>query len=223
MSLASNKDRTLIGARGVGAMNQSRFPTLAAAAAALAAQTAAPQQAQAGVVPIIPVLTEIDGLEVNGTLYDVTFVPDSGPPVPQFTSEGDARAASVALGAELVALLKTEAPPSLSIFTAFGDAKNVQAFEVVLGSSSSNSTSTFFEILGPQGFSSSTINSTLTFLTLFPFLPAPFVTDGTGDYAIWTSATVPEPSSWVLMGVGMASVAAAGAVRRKKKRVLTQG
>jgi hypothetical protein len=41
------------------------------------------------------------------------------------------------------------------------------------------------------------------------------------DYAIWTSesnpVTVPEPPPLALLGVGMAGVAAARAVRRKKK------
>jgi PEP-CTERM motif len=57
---------------------------------------------------------------------------------------------------------------------------------------------------------------------IFP-LPAPFITNGAGNYAIWTSATVPEPSTLVLMGVGAAGLAAAGAARRKKKPVLTTG
>jgi hypothetical protein len=119
--------------------------------------------ARADIVPIIEksVLTGIDGLEVNGTVYDVTFVPDTGAPVPQFETAGDALTASNALGIELVTLLKTEPPSNLSIFTVFGDSKNVQAFEVVLGGGGGvNSTSTLFEILGPQGFSIPTINST---------------------------------------------------------------
>ena len=205
-------------------MNQSRFPTLAAAAAALAAQTALPEWARADVVPIVQnsVLTGIDGLDVDGTVYNVTFVPDSGPPVPQFKTAGEASRASNVLGNELLTLLKTATPSSLSIFTAYGESgKNVLAYEVVLGSNLANNIATVFEILGPAGFSGSLSNTTSLEVVseLGPFfIPAPFVTDGTGDYAIWASAAVPEPSTLVLMGVGGAGLAAAGAARRKKKR-----
>jgi hypothetical protein len=176
-------------------VNQSRFRTLATAAAALATQTALPQWAQAGVVPIIPssVLTGIDGLDVNGTIYNVTFVPDTGAPVPQFKTAGEALTASNALGTELLALLNTATPASLSIFTAFGDSKNVIAYEVFLGSNSINSVSTVFEILGSGSFSAFNATVSELFFSSGISLPAPFVTNGTGDYAIWTSALSPNP------------------------------
>jgi hypothetical protein len=86
-------------------MNPSRFPSLATAAAALAAQMAFAQDAQARVVPIIhdSTLTGIDGLDVDGTLHDVTFVADTGgkSPAPEFTTVHSAHVASKVLGHEL--------------------------------------------------------------------------------------------------------------------------
>jgi hypothetical protein len=55
-------------------MNQSRFPTLASAAAALATQMALASGAQAAVVPVTNIsgaVTGADGLVVDGSTYDV--------------------------------------------------------------------------------------------------------------------------------------------------------
>jgi len=202
-------------------MNQSRFPTLATAAAALATQMALAPGAEATAVPIIQnsTLTGIDGLDVQGTLYDVTFVPDTGVPVPQFKTESSALAASQVLGVELVTLSTLATPPSFRIFTVFGESTpfaNVipSAFEVVLGNG--NVVPRSFEILGPLAFFPQS-NGTASEFFDSPIViePIPFSGNGSGDYAIFTA--VPEPSSLVLLGVGMAGVAAAGAVRRKKK------
>jgi len=107
-------------------MNQSRFTTLAAAAAALASQMALASGAKAGVVPIIQdstlgsTLVAIDGLDVDGTSYDVTFLHDNAHnrPVPKFADYSEAYAASQTLGGELVQLeneyLGSNPPSSLS-------------------------------------------------------------------------------------------------------------
>jgi hypothetical protein len=205
-------------------MNHSRFPTLAAAAAALAAPMGWAAKAEAVVVPIIQnsTLTGIDGLEADGVVYDVTFIPVPGNrPAPQFLAAGSALTASRVLGAELVKLSSEALPSSYRIFTAFGEplqSGNVlpSEYEIVL---LGNSVVTSFEVLGPLTIEPAS-NSTASEFFL-PVLTGPPTFNGTGDYAVWTSVqtVVPEPSSLVLTGVGMAGVAAAAAVRRKKKPV----
>jgi hypothetical protein len=198
-------------------MNQSRrFSTLAAAAAALASQMALASGANAAIVPIIHdfTLTGIDGLDVDGTDYNVRFVAatrGAAPPIPEFATLNDAARASRVLGRELETLedgylssdtyLPIEACPRHNSFDCgfITPDKSAKAFGAELG----------FVANIIAAYSVTTLDQA----------PRPHDSRDIGyDYAVWTSATtVPEPSPIALLGVGMAGLAAARAVRGKKK------
>jgi PEP-CTERM motif len=207
--------------RGVSAMNHSRFPTLAAAAAALATQMAFAPGAHARVVPIIhdSTLTGIDGLDVDGTLYDMTFVRDTGdrpPPPADFKGPNDADAASRVLGKELVALEDKYLMDHRSVlyFKGCPDAEIVFDCGIL---TPDRSPSVF-------GAELAFVYNIIAFDRVFTVDTAPTPTNNRFvgyDYAVWTTVhsapVVPEPSPLVLLGVGMAGVAAAGALRRRTK------
>jgi hypothetical protein len=202
-------------------MNPSRFPSLATAAAALAAQMAFAQDAQARVVPIIhdSTLTGIDGLDVDGTLYDVTFVADTGgkSPAPEFTTVHSAHVASKVLGHELKHLeneylrVDYRDPPYIK-----GCPHDYDEFVCNIITRDKSP-----KVLGVELGFVANVTAFYSIATI-DHPPRPDDTHIVGfDYAIWTSesnpVTVPEPPPLALLGVGMAGVAAARAVRRKKK------
>jgi hypothetical protein len=192
-------------------MNQSRFPTLASAAAALATQMALASGAQAAVVPVTNIsgaVTGADGLVVDGNTYDVTFEADTGqsPPTPFFASVTMATDASTALGTAL-STFRSEGDdyivscPMSSHYVCTLITPAPSVFGVALAVDTQSMPVDFIHTLtGPPD------------LTTGP-------TPRGAVYAIWASApsmAVPEPTSMALLGVGMAGLAAARAVRRKK-------
>jgi len=189
-------------------MNQSRFATLAGAAAALATHMALASGAQAKVTEIESggvtavedngVLTELYDLPVDGTPYDVTFSSSGMSGGTLFPSAEDA---TVALANELQSLgfpfvedCPTSVGWSCSIFTRTKPGHNVvMVYLNVTGSTVDPA---------PRG------------------LPL-----ADQAYAVWTAgsppptlASVPEPPPAALLGIGVAGVAAARALSRKKKK-----
>jgi hypothetical protein len=191
-------------------MNQSRFKTLAGAAAALATQMALASGAQAKLTEVETggvtavendgVVTEVYELPVDGTLYDVTFSSSSTPGGTPFASYTDAARAAGALGNELKSIgfppveYCPPSPASCRIFTRVRPPTNLLAAVLTI-------TSSAFSVGTPGG---DTTN---------------------GIYAVWTAGSappvlttsVPEPPPAALLGIGMAGVAGARAFRRKKK------
>jgi len=176
-------------------MNRFRFSTLATAAAALATQMTFAPDASAAV-------TGFDGIEVDGTLYDVNFVPVGDvAPTPVFTSLDSANSASQALEDELFSYWQVHGE-----FVVRGCGYLCQI--VTPDSSQEAFGSKLF--IDTNNFAVHVISTVLTQPSPSPDL----------DYAIWTAEpvmTVPEPSPATLLGIGMAGVAGARAVRRKTK------
>jgi hypothetical protein len=171
--------------------------------------------AMATVVPLTNgdgAVTGVDGLVVDGSTYDVTFEADKGqsPPAPFFTSVALAEDASAALGS------------ALATFRSEGD-----RFIVNCPTPTSGKYMCYIITPAPSVFGVSlsvdTQSSPVDFIKTITGQPnvanGPFPAGA--NYAIWTSASsgssVPEASPLALMGIGMAGVAAARAVRRKKK------
>jgi hypothetical protein len=189
-------------------MNQSRFPTLASAAAALATQMALASGAQAAVVPVTNIsgaVTGADGLVVDGSTYDVTFEADTGqsPPTPFFASVTMATDAWTALGT------------ALSTFRSEGD-------DYIVSCPMSSHYLCTLITPAPSVFGVALAVDTQS-MPIHTLTGPPDLTTGPTPrgavYAIWASASsmaVPEPTSMAQLGVGMAGLAAARAVRRKK-------
>ena len=148
------------------------------------------------------------GLSSTEVRIDVTFEADTGqsPPPPFFASVTMATDASTALGTALSTFRSegdhyiVSCPMALHyLCTLITPAPSV--FGVALAVDTQSMPVDFIHTLtGPPD------------LTTGPFPRG-------ADYAIWASASsmaVPEPTSMALFGVGMAGVAVARAVRRKK-------
>jgi hypothetical protein len=193
-------------------MNQARFSTLATAAAALVTQMALTSGAQAKVTEITNedtgatayendgVLTEIYELPFNGTSYDVTFDPSGTADGKYFPSLHAAYLASQALADEIGSL---GAP-----------------FPFIAGCPSSPDWSCRIVTPHQDNLAAIVLVTSATVSALEGGISPgqPYV------YAVWTAGSppptltsVPEPPPAALLGVGMAGVAAARALRRKKK------
>lgn len=198
-------------------MNQSRFRTLASAAAALATQMALASGAQAKVTEVENggvtavendgVLTEVYDLTVDGTSYDVTFSSTPGGIVfPTYETMDDtagSQDAAKALGNELKSL----------------------GFPIIAHCPSSPGWSC--ELFIRDNPSHNVVASILTVTSSMFSVTADVVRGGPEPlYAVWTSGSsppaltpsVPEPPPAALLGIGMAGVAGARALRRKKKK-----
>jgi hypothetical protein len=196
-----------------GGMNQARFSTLATAAAALVTQMALTSGAQAKVTEITntvtgatayendDVLTEIYELPVTvgGPSYDVTFDPSGTADGKYFPNLAAAMVASGVLEKEIESL---GAP-----------------YPFITGCPSL------------PDWSCGIVTPHLDNLAAVVFVTSQTVSLGTGIsfgqpyvWAVWTAGSpppvltsVPEPPPAALLGIGMAGVAAARVLRRKKK------
>jgi hypothetical protein len=150
------------------------------------------------------VLTGVDGLVVDGSTYDVTFEADTGqnPPTPFFTSVTMATDAATALKGPL----------------SFHDDPDI------IGCPSGIDYLCQIITPAPSVFGVELSVDTQSFPVDFVHTisgqpnPANEPFPAGANYAIWTSAEVaaPEPPPLALLGIGMAGVAAARTVRRKK-------
>ena len=158
-------------------------------------------------------MVAIDGLEPDGTSYDVTFLHDNGHnrPVPEFATFSEARAASETLGGDLVQLEDEylgSNPPSVLLIDGCpkGD-------EFLCYINTPDNTKQMFA--AEITFDANIVASYSISVHNQQSPPC----DNSCDYAIWTSVqtSVPEPPPLALLAVGMAGIAAARVVRRRKK------
>ena len=195
-------------------MRKNLFKTLAAASLAMASQTV--PHASASTLELSGnVITGVLGVDVGGTLYDVTFADGSAVNLEPFTftTQAAADAASNALLTEVFSTGSADVingcTPTYSS-TATCAIATLAARRLTSHSQGPGNVYASILVLKYDGSSSSVTDNVV---------PSVIGSAFRSTFADWQAEPVPEPGSAALAATGLAAVAAAAAKRRGKRRV----
>ena len=189
-------------------MRKNLFKTLAAASLAMASQTV--PHASASTLELSGnVITGVLGVDVGGTLYDVTFADGSAVNLEPFTFTTQA-AADAASNALLTEVFSTGSADVINGCTPTYSSTATCAIETPYGTQGPGNVYASILVLKYDGSSSSVTDNVV---------PSVIGSAFRSTFADWQAEPVPEPGSAALAATGLAAVAAAAAKRRGKRRV----